>query len=102
MLFRSNGATLSYLHTAAGFAPTIIGKPERAIFDAALAAMRVDAGRAATLGDRLETDILGGQKAGMRSILVLSGATDGALLATSTVQPDWVFDSIHELAEAWP
>jgi 4-nitrophenyl phosphatase len=101
-LLPGNGATLAYLQTSTGIAPLIIGKPERAMFDAALAAMGVPAAEAATLGDRLETDILGGQKAGMHSILVLSGATDRALLATSEVQPDWVFDSIRELAAAWP
>lgn len=101
-LLPGNGATLAYLHTATGVAPLIIGKPERAIFDAALTAMHVAPGEAATLGDRLDTDILGGQRAGMRSILVLSGATDRALLASSAIQPDWVFDSIRELATVWP
>jgi 4-nitrophenyl phosphatase len=101
-LLPGNGATLAYLQTTTSVAPLIIGKPERTMFDAALAGMQVTAGEAATLGDRLETDILGGQRAGMRSILVLSGATDTMLLAASPVQPDWVFDSIRELAAAWP
>ena len=101
-LLPGNGATLAYLQTASGVAPLIIGKPERAIFDAALAAMRLSSDEAATLGDRLETDILGGQRAGMHSILVLSGATDRTTLATSAVQPDWVFDSIQDLAAVWP
>lgn len=101
-LLPGNGATLAYLHTATGVAPLIIGKPERAIFDTALAAMQLPADAAATLGDRLETDILGGQRIGMRSILVLSGATDRNGLASSAVQPDWVFDSIKELAGVWP
>ncbi len=101
-LLPGNGATLAYLQAATGVAPLIIGKPERAIFDAALEAMQVPAARAATLGDRLETDILGGQRAGMHSILVLSGATDSAQLASSPIQPDWVFESIQELAAAWP
>ena len=100
-LLPGNGATLAYLQAATNVSPLILGKPERAIFDAALAAMHVDAAHAATLGDRLETDILGGQKAGMLSILVLSGATDPALLATSPIQPDWVFESIREVAAAW-
>jgi 4-nitrophenyl phosphatase len=101
-LMPGNGATLAYLQAATGVAPLIIGKPERAIFDAALEAMQVPAEQAATLGDRLETDILGGQRAGMRSILVLSGATDASQLANSPIQPDWVFESIQELAAAWP
>jgi ribonucleotide monophosphatase NagD (HAD superfamily) len=53
------------------------------------------------LGDRLETDILGGRQAGLRTILVLSGASDRAALAASPVQPDWVFEDIWELTQAW-
>ncbi len=100
-LLPGNGATLAYLRAATGVEPLIIGKPQRAIFDAALVVMQVEAAQAATLGDRLETDILGGQNAGMHSILVLSGATDPALLAASPVQPEWVFESIRELSAAW-
>ena len=100
-LMPGNGATLAYLQAATDVAPLIIGKPERAIFDTALDAMQVEAVHAATLGDRLETDILGGQNAGMRSILVLSGAANPELLAASPIQPDWVFESIRELAVAW-
>jgi 4-nitrophenyl phosphatase len=100
-LMPGNGATLAYLQAATGVAPLIIGKPERAIFDTALDAMQVEAAHTATLGDRLETDILGGQNAGMHSILVLSGAANPALLAASPIQPDWVFESIRELALAW-
>jgi 4-nitrophenyl phosphatase len=96
-----NGATLAYLQASTGVAPLIIGKPQRAIFDVALAAMNADAPHTATLGDRIETDILGGKNAGLHSILVLSGVTSPALLAASPVQPDWVFDDIRELTVAW-
>jgi 4-nitrophenyl phosphatase len=100
-LLPGNGATLAFLEAATDVAPLIVGKPERVMFEAALAGMGVEAGRAAMLGDRLETDILGGRQAGLRTILVLSGASDRAALATSPVQPDWVFEGIWELTQAW-
>jgi len=100
-LLPGNGATLAFLQASTGVAPLIIGKPERAMFDTALAAMGSARANTASLGDRLETDILGARNAGLRSILVLSGATDRATLASSPVQPDWVFDGIHDLAAAW-
>jgi NagD protein len=53
------------------------------------------------LGDRLETDIAGGQNAGLHTILVLTGVSDEAALAASPVKPDWVFPSIRELTVAW-
>jgi len=96
-----NGATLAYLEASTDVVPVIIGKPQSAMFDVALAAMGAELGRVATLGDRLETDILGGQSAGLLSILVLSGVTDEVLLQGSQVQPDWVFDDIQSLTERW-
>ena len=53
------------------------------------------------LGDRLETDILGGQNAGLTTILVLSGITTMEILADSSIQPDLVFDDITALTNAW-
>jgi ribonucleotide monophosphatase NagD (HAD superfamily) len=52
------------------------------------------------VGDRLETDILGGQNAGLRTVLVLSGVTRREQLAQSRVQPDWVFEDIRALTAA--
>jgi 4-nitrophenyl phosphatase len=53
------------------------------------------------LGDRLETDILGAVRLGLKSALVLSGVTTRAQLAASDYQPDWVFEDITELWKAW-
>ena len=100
-LLPGNGAILACLQAATDVEPFIIGKPERAMFDAALAAMGADVAHTAMLGDRLETDILGGQNAGLRTIFVLTGASDEAELADSPARPDWVFEDIQELTRAW-
>jgi len=100
-LLPGNGAILACLQAATDVEPFIIGKPERSMFDAALAAIGVDAAHMAMLGDRLETDILGGQKAGLRTIMVLTGVNDEADLAVSPVKPDWVFEDIQELTRVW-
>jgi 4-nitrophenyl phosphatase len=52
------------------------------------------------LGDRLETDILAGKKAGIKTILVLSGVARREQLAESDLQPDWVLDDIRAVAAA--
>jgi 4-nitrophenyl phosphatase len=101
VLLPGNGATLAYLQASTSVAPLIIGKPERPMFDAALAALGTDRAETAMLGDRIETDILGAQNAGLRGILVLSGASDRAALEASPVRPDWVFDDIGALTRAW-
>jgi 4-nitrophenyl phosphatase len=100
-LLPGNGAILACLQAATDVEPFIVGKPERTMFDAALAAMGADTTHAAMLGDRLETDILGGQNAGLRTIFVLTGANDEADLVASPVKPDWVFQDIQELTRVW-
>ncbi len=76
-----NGALVAALETALERRPDlVVGKPEPALF---LAAAR-EAGSSGTLivGDRLDTDILGANRAGMDSLLVLTGvATDEAARA---------------------
>ncbi|MBM4466443.1 MAG: molybdenum cofactor cytidylyltransferase [Chloroflexi bacterium] len=101
-LVPGNGAIIAALQAATGVAPFVVGKPEPAIFDLALARMGAGKEGAAVIGDRLETDILGGQRAGLITILVLSGATSRQELANSPVKPDLVFDDLRQLYEAWP
>jgi arabinose operon protein AraL len=48
-------------------------------------------------GDRLEMDILMGQRAGMASALVLTGATTLTHLAKSEVVPDFVVERLDQL-----
>ena len=59
------------MHTAVGRLATVAGKPEVPIFDEAVA--RFGAQHPLFLGDRLDTDILGANRAGIPSALVLTG-----------------------------
>lgn len=49
------------------------------------------------VGDRLDTDIVMGQRAGFTTVLVRTGVTDEADLAASNIQPDYVLDSLAEI-----
>jgi 4-nitrophenyl phosphatase len=95
------GSILAALQAASDTAPIVIGKPERLMFDIAVEKMGAAPETTATLGDRLETDIEGGRRAGLRSILVMTGVTTPATLAQSSIRPDWVFDDLVALREAW-
>lgn len=95
-----SGMVLAALQATTGCAPLIIGKPEVWMFQIALERMGLPAEACASLGDRLDTDIAGGQRAGLKSILVLSGVTTPDDLAASPIQPDWVFPGIRQLADA--
>jgi 4-nitrophenyl phosphatase len=95
------GAILAALQTATGVAPTIIGKPERAMFDIATERMGATPSRCAMLGDRLDTDIEGAQKAGLPSILVLTGITSRQALENSLIQPDLTYENLDALRIDW-
>jgi hypothetical protein len=80
----------------------VAGKPERAIFDAAVA--RFAASHALVLGDRLDTDILGANRAGIPSALVLTGI-DGpkqVLAVDSESRPNFLLGDLRELFEPYP
>jgi ribonucleotide monophosphatase NagD (HAD superfamily) len=53
----------------------------------------------AVLGDRLDTDILGGIRAGFTTMLVLSGVTSLEVAQASTIKADYVFEDIRDLAK---
>jgi HAD superfamily hydrolase (TIGR01450 family) len=69
------------LHDRTGIAPRLFGKPYPEAFHIALAGM--GPGRYAMIGDTLHTDILGGQAAGLATILV----TDHGLFAGHDTAP---------------
>jgi glycerol-1-phosphatase len=96
-----NGTLVSAVHTAVGRLPVVAGKPERAIFDAAIE--RFTASHALFLGDRLDTDILGANRAGIDSALVLTGI-DGpkqVLAAERDARPTFLLGDLRELFEPY-
>lgn len=95
------GSILAALQAATDVTPIVIGKPERAMFDMAVEKMGTAREATAMLGDRLETDIAGAQRAGLEAILVLTGITTREMLARSTIRPNWTFENLDSLREAW-
>ena len=95
-----NGAILAALEVATGVSPTIIGKPEPIIYQQALTLLGVDADKTVAIGDRLETDILGAVRTGIRSIMVLTGISTEADLKESNYQPTWVMPDIRAITKA--
>ena len=77
----------------------IVGKPSPIILEVALRALGVPAADTAIVGDRLETDIAMGRRAGLRSILVLSGVTRRDDPRIAEAAPDHVLASIEELVD---
>jgi NagD protein len=75
----------------------VVGKPSLLIVEVALEQLGLPAGECLMVGDRVETDILMGHRAGMTTALVLTGATRRADLAHAPAQPDYVLESIAEV-----
>ncbi|WP_431924122.1 HAD-IIA family hydrolase [Micromonospora wenchangensis] len=70
-----NGSLVAALRHALDRAPdVVVGKPEPALFTTA--ARRAGTGRTLVVGDRLDTDIEGARRAGLDSLLVLTGVSD--------------------------
>jgi 4-nitrophenyl phosphatase len=95
------GAILAAIETATGVRPDIVGKPGRPMFDLAISRLGLPPDRIVMVGDRLATDILGGRRAGLNTILVQSGIDRVDMIEPDGVRPDAVFDDIGALAFAW-
>ena len=76
----------------------IVGKPNPMMIEACAERLRMPARECLFVGDRLETDMVMGRRAGCRTALVLTGVTDRAVLARSEVRPDYVLNSVRDLA----
>lgn len=97
-----NGTLVAAVHNAVGRLPVVAGKPELALF--AEAVKRFDRSNPLFIGDRLDTDILGANRAKMPSALVLTGI-DGAkqvLAADSRSRPTFILGDLRELHEPYP
>jgi 4-nitrophenyl phosphatase len=96
-LTHGNGAVLAALQAATDVKPQIIGKPEPTMYQIAMKRLNADPSTIAAIGDRLDTDILGAVRAGIPSLLVLSGVTQEADLRGSQIKPTWVREDIQEI-----
>jgi len=93
-----NGSLVMAVAHATGRRPdAIAGKPERALFDEAV--LRTGATRGLMVGDRLDTDIAGGNRAGMKTLLVLTGVCTEADIAGASGDeiPTYLGDDLRAL-----
>jgi glycerol-1-phosphatase len=91
------GATLAMLQAATGVRPEVAGKPQRALFEAAAAA--VGPGPYLMVGDRADTDLDGAHRLGWATALVLSGVVTPADLPDLAVAPDHLLADVGGLLD---
>lgn len=91
------GALLAAIETASGHKPYIVGKPNSLMMTIATRKLGVHADDTAMIGDRMDTDIVGGMEAGMTTCLVLSGVTQEKDLHRFPYKPDHIFNSVADI-----
>ena len=91
------GAMAALMEKASGVSPFFVGKPNPLMMRTALNYLGVHSEDAVMVGDRMDTDIIGGIEAGMQTVLVLSGVTDRRDVARFSYQPSRVVESVAEL-----
>ncbi|GBD15782.1 Acid sugar phosphatase [bacterium HR26] len=93
------GAIIAALVAATDVTPVVIGKPEPAIMLRAAALLGVEPAQVLAIGDRLDTDVLAGRRAGFRTALVLTGVATPADLDGGEVRPDLVLPDLEPLVD---
>jgi 4-nitrophenyl phosphatase len=84
------GSILASIEAATETKPVVIGKPGTAILDAAMAHLGVTPAETLMVGDRIDTDVAAGQKAGCASALVLTGITSEQEARAWRPAPDYI------------
>ncbi len=96
-----NGSILAALEAATDVKPLIVGKPQKPMFEIALARLNTAPEHTLMIGDRLETDIQGAQNVGIRTALVLTGITTPEHARSARIQADAVYASLAALHADW-
>jgi 4-nitrophenyl phosphatase len=99
-LWPGAGSIVAALQTCSGVDPVVIGKPNTYMAEMALKKLGLEAAEVLCVGDRLETDILFGNRAGIPTALVLTGVSKRGDLEKSEAKPTYVFDDLPALISA--
>ena len=93
------GSAVAAIEVASGARPLVVGKPEPAMFTSILAAAGVPATEALVVGDNPAADMVAARRAGIASVLVLTGVADRASVATLAGErrPDSITASAADL-----
>lgn len=91
------GALVAPIQKVTGVVPYFLGKPNPAMMFYARKKLGVHSANCFMIGDRMDTDIVGGLESGMTTCLVLSGVTTEKIMNRFPYQPDYVFDHVGKI-----
>lgn len=95
-LLPGNGALASVITASTGVKPVVIGKPERTMMDEALKTLGTSKEETLMIGDNYDTDIQAGIKAGIDTLMVLTGVTQHNDLEGLTEKPTYTANDLDE------
>ena len=96
-LIPATGAVAALVAEATGVRPYFVGKPNPLMMRSALRQLGAHSETAVMIGDRMDTDIIAGTEAGMRTILVLTGVTRREEVERFPYRPALVLDSVAQI-----
>lgn len=91
------GSLLASIEIATGKKPFVVGKPNAIMMTIAKKKLGVHSDDTIMIGDRMDTDIIGGLEAGMKTCLVLSGVSTAETLKEYPYKPDYIVNNVGEL-----
>ena len=91
------GALVAPIEKVTGVPPYFLGKPNPVMMFLARKKLGVHSANCFMIGDRMDTDIMGGLESGMTTCLVLSGVTTIESMNQFPYQPDYVFNNLGEI-----
>lgn len=91
------GAYLAFFESMVGEKALVMGKPSPVIYRFAAKKIGIPLKSMAMIGDRIDTDILGAKRGGMKGILVLTGHTSRSMIKHGPVKPDLVVETLEKI-----
>lgn len=93
----ATGSVAALISRATGKEPYYVGKPNPLMMRSALRAIGAHSEHTLMIGDRMDTDIVSGLEAGLRTVLVLSGISTAESVEQYPFRPTLVLDSVADL-----
>lgn len=95
----ATGSVAALITAATGRTPYYVGKPNPLMMRSALNRIEAHSEHTVMVGDRMDTDVISGLEAGLRTILVLTGSTSRDAIESFPFRPTRVADSIADVVE---
>ena len=93
------GSILALLATASGQQPLVIGKPNRGMYEQAMARLNLTVAQTLMVGDRYDTDISGAISLGLWTAGVLTGISTRAEFERANPPPDLIANDLQDLID---